>query len=127
MSNNIPLNYILCAQGGLGNDHDGNKYYCALIAASKDLYLRGSHAENNKLVQSIFDTLKSKEYQFMRLNKKPNQYEKVGDNRVMKKIAQCFCDMNNPAKAKPQHVHASNSPDDDHLSDVSSSQGSSSL
>jgi len=99
---------ILCGQDGNAILHSGNKYYRDLVAANKDRYLRGSPADKRNLVQFIFDTLKSKDYQFVESNE---PYEKVDDETVMKKIAQRFRekDKKGQAKAKPQHVHASNS------------------
>jgi len=118
MNNDIPPEYILCARGGNVIHHIGNKNYRNMVAANKDRYLRGSHVEKRNIVQSIFNKLKDEKYQFMKRNEETGQYEQVDDKKVMTKIAQCFRDKIQEAKASPQNVDASIPADDDHLSNA---------
>jgi len=121
MNNDIPPNYIFCARGGLGDDHSGNKYYRDMVAANQHRY-QGTDADKRNLVQEIFDTLRNKGYHFMERNRQTGEYTQVDDDRVLKnKIPKCFRDTIQAANANSQHVNASSSSDDDHLSNVSSS------
>jgi len=138
---------ILFGRGGMVNQHRGNKDYRRFIAATKDSYWGLNCVDRPLFLRSIFETLQIERYQFIRFNTETKQYETVDDDEVMIKITQSFreTDKKPAAKAKPrtgrvpecpvegaqqmehdQQNNACPSADDHLLSDVSSSQGSSS-
>jgi len=103
---------ILSGRGGKVNQNRGNKVYRRFIAARKNVYKGLNAVDRPLLVRSIFETLESERYRFIRFNIETKQYETVDDDEIMIKITQSFreTDKKPVAKAKSQTGRVSERP-----------------